>query len=364
MPSIPFLRRPLVLCLLCCALSLSACEKTGKELLREASTSIAQKKPDEAEKTLALALKRDPSLLGNVQRQQSRVYVMRKEYDQAERVLLERWNDQSLDTKDLNTKQKQERQLLADLLTDLYRTWAESIDAKAQPKKYEEVLTKGIKRDANNPRLNTLLVDFYFEHAEKLIQQKSKADAAAMLDKIYELRTTPQRRAESKTRASNLRVEVYNDATQARFDETIKPKLVEENRYDETRRLVLFPIESDVDRRLKPGREEDEKAALVLASKDLDERIEAMVRTVHAFDQDVKLTGRPKNVEIMEKKLERGKYTLKASIPLSDIVYYGRIMKQRDDKAKNESEADSAKTPAAQDSPENTPAPTPTPAAP
>lgn len=360
MPSIPLLRRPLVLCLLCCALCLGACEKTGKELLREASTSIAQKKPDEAEKTLAQALKRDPSLKGNVLRQQSHVHVMRKEYDQAERVLLERWNNQGLDSKDLNTKKKQERQLLADLLTDLYRTWAESIDAKAQPKKYEEVLTKGIKRDANNPRLNTLLVDFYFDHAEKLIQQKSKAEAADMLDKIYPLRIAPQRRAESKTRASNLRIEVYNEATQARFDETIKPELVKSSRYDESHRLVLFPVESDVDRRLRPGREEDEKAALVLASKDLDEHIEALVRSVHAFDKDVKLTGRPKNVEIMEKKLERGKYTLKASIPLTDIVYYGRIMKQRDTKAKAEAKEDAAKAP----TPEKTPTPTPAPATP
>ena len=358
MPSHPLLRRLLVLSLLCCALSLSACEKTGKELLREASTSLAQKKPDEAEKTLAQALERDPTLKSSVLRQQSRVHVMRKEYDQAERVLLEQWSDLQLDAKDLTTKQKQERQLLADLLTDLYRTWAESIDASAQPKKYEEVLAKGIKRDANNPRLNTLLVDFYFDHAEKLIQQKNKAEAADMLDKIYALRTTPQRRAESKTRAANLRIEVYNEATAARFEESVKPELVTQGRYDETRRLVLFPVESEVDRRLRPGRDEDEKAALVLASKDLDERIESLVRAVHGFDKEVKLTGRPKNVEIMEKKLERGKYTLKASIPLSDIVYYGRIMKQRDDKARAE-----AKT-KAPDAPDEDKAPQPAPPAP
>lgn len=313
------------------ALSLSACDKSGKEYMREAGSAIAQKKPDLAQKALDQALKKDPTLKSKGQRHQARIHMLRKDYDKAEQVLLAAWEAGGLGKSGLNTKQKGEKRLLTDMFTELYRVWAESMDSAKNPKKFEDVLVKGIKQDPNDPRLNTMLVDFYFKHAEKLIQDKKKAEAADMLDKVFKLRTTSKRRNESKSRAANLRIEVYNETVQARFDKDIKPELVKAKRFDDVKNQVIFLIEEEVDKRLRPGKEEDEKAALVLASKTLDTSIDEMVRKMHAFGPEIKLSKRPGKLEIQEKKLERGKYTLKATVPVAELVYYGRMIKKLND---------------------------------
>lgn len=308
---------------------LAACDKSAKEKLREAGAAIARDDAQSAEQSLQEAVKQDPSLKPEVDRQMARVHILRKEYDKAEQILLELWKSQNLDADNLDTKQKQQKQLVLELLTELYRVWAESIDSKQNPTKFEEILRKGTERDAKDPRLNTMLVEFYFKHAERLIQDGKKAEAADMLEKVYFLRTSPQRRSESQSRASNLRIEVYNEDVLKRFNAEIKPKLVEAAGFDEIKSQVIFTIEVEVDKRLRAGKEEDEQAALALGSQSLDQAIYAFTRQLHAFPAEFALAGRPEGVEVLDKKLERGKFTLKASVPLNDLIYYGRILKER-----------------------------------
>lgn len=339
--------------------SLTACEKSAKENLREAGAAIAREDADKAEQQLQLVVKQDPSLKPEVDRQMARVHILRKEYDKAEQILLDLWKTQNLDQENLDTKQKQHKQLVLELLTELYRVWAESIDSKQNPAKFEEILRKGIERDAKEPRLNTMLVDFYFKHAEQLIQDGKKADAADTFEKVYFLRTSPQRRAESQSRASNLRIEVYNEDTAKRFETELKPKLVEAQRYDESKKHIIFPIEIEVDKRLRPGKEEDEQTALAQGSQSLDLAIYDFVRALHAMPADAPLAGRPEGVEVLDKKLDKGKFSLKASVALSDLIFYGRILKERAEKKDDKKEP--AQTPPAEEKPAD---PAPAPAAP
>ena len=317
------------LLVLCLSLASVACDKTGKELMREASASIAREDAQAAERSLQEAVKKDPSLKPESDRLMARVHMMRKEYDKAEQALLDLWSEQGLGAEGLDTRQKQQKQLIQELLTELYRVWADSIDGKQSPTKYEEILRKGLERDPKDVRLNTMLVDFYLKHAESLIQEGQKAQAADVFDKIYTLRTSPQRRSESQSRAASLRVEVYEETVLKRFEAELKPKLLEAQRFDEAKGQVRFIIELEVDKRLRPGKEEDEQLALKEASQRLEPALKDFVRQLHAFAPDMALAGRPEGVEVLDKKLEKGKYTLTAAAPLKELVLYGRLLHER-----------------------------------
>ncbi len=334
---------------LTCAFGPIACEKSARDRLNEAGAAIAQEDPDRAEAALKEAVVKDPKLSTEVQRQMIKVHMLRGAFDKAEAELSGLWQELGLDGEGLSVSQKREKGLLVDRSTELYLAWASSIDAAQTPTRYEEVVRKGLARDPKHPRLNTMLVDFYGDYAERLIKEDKKLQAAEVLDKIVPLMTSPQRRNAAQAQAATLRQEAYVAQVRARFEQELKPELVQAERWDDAKGQVLFTIEVEVERKLRPGREEDEAAAQAVALAAFEQEVGALVRKLHALPESVALTGRPEGINVLERRLERGKYALKASVPLEDLVSYGRAMKQRAERATPpSSEADPSPTPAPQ----------------
>ena len=213
--------------LLSATLALSACEKSAKEKLSEAYSAIQSKDADRAEAAIKDALAKEPDA-EQAPVLMAQVHRLRAQYEKAEQELDGAWKKNSLDGDKLSTQQKRMKQLFTEeYYPELYREWAESIDAVANPQKFEEIVLKGLKHEKDDKYLNTMLVEFYGKYAEKLIEQGKKAQGADTLEKIKPLYTSSKIRNEALTRASALRLEVYREGAQARFDTSIKPKLVE-----------------------------------------------------------------------------------------------------------------------------------------
>lgn len=200
--------RRLSVLLLSATLALSACEKSAKEKLSEAYSAIQSKDADRAEAAIKDALAKEPDA-EQAPVLMAQVHRLRAQYEKAEQELDGAWKKNSLDGDKLSTQQKRMKQLFTEeYYPELYREWAESIDAVANPQKFEEIVLKGLKHEKDDKYLNTMLVEFYGKYAEKLIEQGKKAQGADTLEKIKPLYTSSKIRNEALTRASALRLEV------------------------------------------------------------------------------------------------------------------------------------------------------------
>src|SRR5690606_26812123 len=194
---------------------------------REGRAALAAKNPDLAETRLNEALQADPNMI-EARRLMIDVHLLRDDYPRAEESLLALWNNLGFDrpVTQIPPEERSNRQLMADQFNDLYRRWAENISPTEEPEKFEEVVKKGIERNPRSARLNTMLVDFYKEQAEKLLERGEKLKAAEKLEQIPDLLTLPTTRQAAITRAETLRREAFMDAALARFEAEFKPELL------------------------------------------------------------------------------------------------------------------------------------------
>lgn len=308
------------------------CEKSAREKLGEADAAVRMGDADRAQAALDEAVAKDPKVRGAAILQ-AQIHMLRKQYEKSEAALNELWKAEGLDGDKLSTEQKSlKKRLEGEHYPTLYREWADAIDAQANPKKYEEVVTKGLKYDKKNPRLNTVLVEFYEKRAEKLIGEGKKAEAAETLDKIYPLYTASKRRSAAQDRATKLRQELFLEAATARFEKELKPKLVEEERWDEEGKAVIIALELEVDRKLP---DEDAKK---LAYAKTSEAFNAFTRQLGGLGEDVKMgvAYKLEGFKVIEEENKRGTYTIKSSLPIDTLVAYARLAHERHEKAKEE----------------------------
>lgn len=324
--------------LLSATLALSACEKSAKEKLSEAYSAIQSKDADRAEAAIKDALAKEPDA-EQAPVLMAQVHRLRAQYEKAEQELDGAWKKNSLDGDKLSTQQKRMKQLFTEeYYPELYREWAESIDAVANPQKFEEIVLKGLKHEKDDKYLNTMLVEFYGKYAEKLIEQGKKAQGADTLEKIKPLYTSSKIRNEALTRASALRLEVYREGAQARFDTSIKPKLVEAELFDAENNAAIVLVQMEIDRKLT------EEEAKPLALAETSKQIEAMIREVGQLAPEVPL-GVVTKVDAykeLETEYKRGSVMLKSSFSVPGLIEYARVAKKRFEKQ----QAKDAKAPA------------------
>lgn len=314
------------------------CEKSAKEHLAVAESAIQKGEPDRAEVELKTALDKDPKL-EEAKLRMTQVHMLRKQYDKAEQSLDAFWKEHGLDGENLPTEKKIKKSRLETEYQTLYRQWAESIDAKANPQKFEEVVKKGLEFNKSDTLMNTMLVDHYLALGERQIEEGKKKEAADTFEKIYPLYTSSKTRNESQERAENLRKEVYATETKARFEKEHKPKLVEAERWNEEKKAILFKVEGEYDRNLP-----DEQAKL-LALQGISQQMNGFVLQVGAMPADTNVGAAHKleGIEVVEEEIKRGNYKLTVAAPVETLMDYTMLVHARHEAAKKKAEKDGKK---------------------
>lgn len=322
-------------CVLSGALFVTGCEKSAKDLMIEADSALQAGNVDRAESVLEEALKKEPNSSQAIILR-SQVDVKKKQYKEAEERLLALWSKLESE-KPSNDKEKIEQKRIRQLMEesyfpDLYRDWADSMDKNANPQKFEEVVSKGLKYDTKNPRLNTMLVDFLQERGEKLVAEGKKKEAADVFDKVGNLYALPKIRKEATARAAALRDEVEVEEIAQRFEQDLKPALVKDELYDAENKVIFFVAEGSIDRRGTP------EEALAAAEPLLSAKIDAATRKIANVPEDVKL-GAPTKTEffkVVESEFKRGDFKVKASFPEEQLKAYARFAIDRLEKKQEE----------------------------
>lgn len=252
-PITKFLGLALVLGLL--ALGAAACEKSAQERLLVAKTAVLNEKPDIAQEHLDAVLKAEPNNF-EARRLSAAVRQLRGDYAGAEEKYLALQKAEGFELGDkaredaqgakLSAEQKTQRELLKRDLIELYQDWAGALTPGDDMETFEQVAQKGLALAPKRPRLNALLSDAYEQHAKRLVEQGKKLEAVEVYEKIPSLYTSSATRAGARERASNLRFEANRDQMLAYFNETARPKLEAQQRYDADKQFISFSVEQPV----------------------------------------------------------------------------------------------------------------------
>lgn len=309
---------------LICTLVVAAtfgCKDHPKDKLREGRSALAAKNPDLAEARLNEALQADPNMI-EARRLMIDVHLMRGDFPKAEQTLIALWNDLGFDRpiNKIPTEERSNRQLMADQFNDLYRLWAENTPPAQNPEQFEEIVKKGLAHNPRSTRLNTMLVDFYKEKAEKLLEHGEKLQAAETLELIPELLTLPNTRQAAIARAENLRHQAFNDAILARFENEIKPELIATNQFDAERNAILINLAQPVNRRLLPKNPADHAQARQQTLEALAPKIASTAIKIADLPPDTSgevFSELP--YSIVSENFVRGNFTLVVALPLTNI---------------------------------------------
>lgn len=307
----------------------TACQETPGEHLRQAQAAVRQGDADAAERHLKQALDGDASLL-EAKRGLVRVHMLRKDFPKAEEALLALWTAQGFDKP--GARDTVDRLLVRQLFTELYRTWAATLNPADNPEKYREILDKALTRDPKDADLHKLLVAFYQREALQRIERGDRRAAAEAYEAILALRPFPKTRREAIERARELRIQLFDEEAAQRFDETLKPALVKAERFDPVRKTITLEIEGRADRAPKTARGDEKARASAAAQLRLDEELVAIVRALGPFAQDVEIPPMADALKEDVKRLDttsraRGVVTWKVSVPLGALIAQARALK-------------------------------------
>jgi|GEM_PF-3507449 len=332
------------------ALGSTGCEKKPEEQLLAAKMAVVNSKPDLAEKHLEPVLKADPENFEGL-RLMASVDQLRGEFASAEQKFLALKKAQGFQddageaaAKELSPKQKSQKELLEKDLTILYLDWAQSLEASEDFATFETVAQKGLKIAPKQPRLNTILVDAYENHAKKLVEQGKKAEAATFYEKIPQLYTNSATRNRAKERASNLRFEAGRAEMLEYFNQTAKPKLVAENRYDAEKQLIIFNIKQDVaeveayyserqGERVRLNTNDEAQRARIqqyAINEKLKPALIALVveATGIPADSDFSKLASPAGFEVVNIEPSRREVSITAQVPLDSVLKLGSDVRE------------------------------------
>lgn len=335
------------------ALGSVGCEKSNEERLLTAKAAVLNNKPDLAESNLEVVLGADPDNF-EAKRLSAAVQELRGNFADAEKQFLELQEAEGFqigeakqqaadegepEEEKLSAEQKSRRELLKRDMLDLYQNWADSLDPSEDIEALERAAEKGLAIAPSRPRLNSLLVDAYEEHAKKLIEQGKKVEAAELYEKIPKLYTSSSTRKRVTERASNLRFEAGRAEMLDYFNESAKSQMIEDERFDEDKEVISFTV-------VQPVREVE---AYILEKQEqqvrLDPRQEGAQAIVHDFalsqkvrpalvELIVEATGVPEDADFSEVRPpdtfqitsaepSRTDYTISATLPLDAVLKMG-----------------------------------------
>ena len=298
------------------------CEDSPEDKLMDGRQALATRQADLAEERLQAAIEADPDLV-EAKRLMANVHMVRHDFQTAETTLQQLWDEQGLDHEaDLSVDERRTRQLMNKQYTELYRQWAKSIDTSRDPDEFERIGQIGLQHNSRDSKLNTMMVDFYRERADRLIEQNKRIEAAEMLERIDDLHTFTDIRRSSRNRAHQVRREAFFEQAQIRFQEDLQPDLMESNAYDPEAKVVRMSIEQPIDRRLDPDDDEAMEQARNMATQTLLPTLSQFATALGGLaveDVDLSALELPERT-IAEENFRPGHYDMVVEVELSTLI--------------------------------------------
>jgi tetratricopeptide (TPR) repeat protein len=276
--------------------------------MRRGAVALGAENADEAEAAFNQALKADPSNI-EAKRLMADVHILRGDFRKAEEQLDALWKEQGFgdDDSGLDPDQKAARELMQGQYRNLYKTWAEQIDASADPELFRRVIRKGLEYDEKSVRLNTLAVQHFIRTAERLVEEGKKAEAAAAYEAVLDFRATKPQREQAEKSATELRKEAYSDEYAKRW-EAAKQELIEAEAWNEEKGVAVVTVEADVDRSLRGNNPDDVKKAQAQSAKPTAIALRNFVIQVAGLAEDADFSkAGPPAAQIASTDLRRGK---------------------------------------------------------
>lgn len=342
----------LALALLVSGLTLTGCEPSTQDHLRKAKAAVLAENADKAKEHLDPVLEAEPDN-AEAKRIMAQVHRLNEDFAKAEEQLQALWTENGFDKEKekLETDQKKHKQLLEEEFATLYKEWADSLDAKESPDKFEEVVKKGLEVEPESNRLNTLLVDFYQAQGERLVEAGDKQEAADTFEKVLDLRTMGKTREQVKERVSNLRFEAHKESAYEYFNETAKPELAKDDRYDEENKMVKFEREFELEKivedsgqeKIDLGTKEGQNFVRAYALKN---SVKQLIAETTGLEEDFsyKMVDIPKEFKISNEDLDRKSYQLEGMVPVDSLLREGfeikeELRRKKEQAAEKEAEA-------------------------
>jgi hypothetical protein len=313
----------------------TGCERGPREKLLEAKTNLQQEsKLQETEQLLNDVLENDESNL-EAERLLAEVYQLRGEYKRAEEQLEQIWQRHNFDDEraDRSADLKSTRELLRTQFVTLYTDWAENLDPTQQPEKFAAVVRRGLQYDPKEMRLNEMLVDFYWNRGQRLVEQDKKQAAAETFDKIQDLRTRrgDDRRQRAEKKARELRLEFFKDEGRRRFKQEGIDTIagLDGLTVSEDGETIVIDLEQEVDYRLEPDNEDDAKKARQMAFIGLVEQLRALTIDIAGLPDDAQISeiGNERatdiltsDVEFEKRNFRPGRFIIKGSLSVDQAI--------------------------------------------
>jgi hypothetical protein len=336
-------------------MSVSGCEPTPQKNLRRAKgLVISGSNLEKAESLLKSVLEKQPQNF-EARRQLAEVYRQRDQYKRAEGQLKALWKAGGFEkpSTDDGGRRRTMKTLLKEQLVQLYREWATLLDEQGKTEEMVQVCRRGLAFDPTQAELNRLLVDHYWERAQRLVEEEKKEAAADAYSEILDLRTEPDdsRRETARSRVTELRDEAFNERVRASFRSEVVPTLGDIEAVvleDETLKIDFL---TTVDRSLDPDAPEGarmiRREALLKLMDIVAPRI-IMPVTGLSSEADYTVIGESERLDLLKQHLERRSMTfvpggavVKGEIPVTSIVPMARTMRkaylERQDEASSES---------------------------
>ncbi|MGM0555898.1 MAG: tetratricopeptide repeat protein [Myxococcota bacterium] len=318
------------------SLVMTGCEPSTKDHLRKAKAGVLAENPDKAREHLEPVLEAEPDNF-EAKRLMAQVHRLNEDFAKAEEKLQTIWSENGFDKEGekLETEQKQRKQLLEDDFSTVYKEWADTLDGEESPEKFEEVVTKGLEIDPNSNRLNTLLVDFYQAQGERLVEQGKKQEAADTFEKVLDLRTMGEVREKMKDRVANLRFEAHKEKAYEYFNETAKPELVKDDRYDEENKAVKFEREFALEKIVEDSGQEEinlgsQEGQNFVRAYALKMSVKQLIKETTGLEEDFsyKMVDIPSEFKISNEDLNRKAYELEGMVPVDSLLREGYEIQQ------------------------------------
>lgn len=300
----------------------TGCEETPRDKLGDGKRALADGDLSEARDHLEKALEADPEL-AEARRLMATTHMQEGDYEIAERILVDLWEDRGFGREgDLSAEERQIRQLMNEQFSELYREWARSVDRTEDPERFEEIARAGLERNSRDGPLNTMLLEFYEERADRFVERGDQVRAAKMLERIDELHRFPDTRRESKQRARQLRRDAFGDQARERFDEKLRPELVDTGAYEADTDTIVMETEQSVDRGLEPDDEEAVDQVRRTAVQTLAPRISQFALAMADLERaEVETAGLDlPPLQLREEEFRPGHYEMVLAFGRADLI--------------------------------------------
>jgi hypothetical protein len=322
--------------------SLSGCEPTPQKNLRRAKgLVISGSDLEKAESLLKSVLDKQPQNF-EARRQLAEVYRQRDQYKRAEGQLKALWKAGGFDKSatDDGGRRRSMKTLLQEQLVQLYREWATLLHEQGNTEEMVQVCRRGLAFDPTQAELNRLLVDHYWERAQRLVEEGKKEAAADAYSQILDLRTEPEdsRRETARSRVTELRDEAFNERVRASFRSEVVPTLDDIEAIALENETLKIDFLTTVDQSLNPdaaeGARKIRREALLKLMDIVAPRI-IMPVTGLSTEADYTVIDEAQRLELLKMHLDRRSITfvpggavVKGEIPVTAIVPMARAMRK------------------------------------